>query len=415
VSFIRRAAVAGATLAVGLHCLPALARAGTLIAPKVSVRQLNPDDYTAFPGRWMSFGAPVTSLGPYELGIAIQPISSPGSRQAVEVDLVSAPPGPVDPLYPLTPYCHLVAGGVGTVQGTGDILEYRGNGTYTLAVSVYTDTELAAFQAQGVNTCSGGPATMVTLTVAAGAAPRIVGTPIVPRTGAVHGFIGFQFTAPSGDQGYRWRCARNPVVASDGSVSGTTTVSDRDPGEARGTVPIAEGQAFSGPGRWACAVQLVGGDSSSEVFTSTPWEATPAVTVKGQYARDPTRTRLAHAGRHRLSLIVPSVRSIAPFAAGGRLSFALYRAVCRHGRVLGRRIARSSGRVNDQGAATFSFTTPQTEAFYFGRVSFGGTSLVLRGADPAPLLFQARQDPRRLVAGATLFGFVDPTQYAPCA
>jgi hypothetical protein len=171
-------------IALAMAVVPATAAADAVTAPQVFVRLVDPDNATVEKTPWQPLSATLSSMGPYDIGVALQSTTAEFNRQAAEVDLTSQPGGPVPDLWstsfdPYAPYCETLAGTPGAVQATGAQLYFHGNGTYAVNVSMYTDAQHSAFSG---NTCSGGPTSTVTLTVTATPAVHIAGTPLVPRT-----------------------------------------------------------------------------------------------------------------------------------------------------------------------------------------------------------------------------------------
>ncbi|MGZ4314147.1 MAG: hypothetical protein ACXVR1_18790 [Solirubrobacteraceae bacterium] len=405
-----------AVIAMAMTAVPATASADTVTAPQVFVRLVDPSNATVGVTSWQPLSATLTSMGPYDIGVALQSTTAEYNRQAAQIDIVSEPGGPVpsnwsDNFDPYAPYCGTLAGAPGTIQDTGALLYFHGDGAYTLNVAMYTDAQHNAFPG---NTCSGGPTSTVTLTVNASPTVRIAGTPMVPRTTRkAHGDNGPVLSMPAGAQGDKWRCARDPVVAPDGSVTGTATTGDSGTSGGNVTFPVQETDAFTGPGRWACAVQALSGDNGDNEFP-TPWVTTPTVTVKGEFVRDHTRTALRRLGHGRMRLTIPAIKTVAAAAAHGRLTVTISRAQCvsvrkgtfRLHRVLSRRVT-----LDGAGRGSFTFTSPRQPGFYLGRVPFGGTALILPGPDAnmylgvfSPANFRAKPS----------IQFVDPSSWAAC-
>jgi hypothetical protein len=412
------AIAAGAALVLGLSLAPAPAQADTMVAPQVFVRLLNANNEAQALTDWQPLPATLTSLGPYDIGVALQATSATANRQAVEVDLASEPGGPIPNDWsmrmPYSPACKLVAGSPGQIQPTGAILYYHGSGAYALNVSTYTEAQYNAITGQ---TCSGGPNSAVTLNVAASTGASIVGAPLVPRiTRKAHGFNGLQITLEESNQGNRWICARDPVFHPGGPVTGTTTTSGSDTqgGSAQSaTVQLGESDAFTKPGLWACSAQALGGDDIGNLF-GTPWATTPAVTIKGEYGRDQTRTSLRRLAHGRMRMTVPALPLIAPFVPHGRLTLTIDRAACaslRTGKFKLHRVIRQRARIDSKGRALFGFSSPTRDAFYLGRLAFGGTTLILRGQD-APIYLGVIA-PSNPSAPHTL-RFIDPNSWSPC-
>ena len=405
-----------AAIALAMGVVPAAAGADTVTAPQVFVRTVDPNNATVGTSPWQPLNATLSSLGPYNFGVTLQSTTAEYNRQAVEVDVASEPGGPVPDLWsttfdPYLPQCETLAGSAGTIAPTGADVFFHGDGTYLLNVSMYTDAQHNGFPG---NTCSGGPTSTVSLTVNAAPTQRIAGTPLVPRTTRkAHGDNGPVISLPVGTQKYMWRCARDPVVGSDGSLTGTATTGDTGAPFGVGPVTIDETDAFTGPGRWACSAQALSGDNGDNEF-GTPWVTTPTVTIRGEFVRDQSRTslrRLAH-GRERLS--IPAIKTVAAAAAHGKVTVTINRATCasvrkatfRLHRVLSRTVA-----LNAAGRGSVTFTSPHQPGFYLGRITFDGTALILPGRDAdmdlgvfSPANFRAKPSMQ----------FVDPTSWSPC-
>ncbi len=407
-----------AVIALAMGVAPATAGADTVTAPQVFVRLVDPDNATVGQTPWQPLSATLSSMGPYDIGVALQSTTAEYNRQAVEVDLASQPGGPVPDLWstsfdPYAPYCETLAGTPGAVQATGAQLYFHGNGTYALSVSMYTDAQHSAFPG---HTCSGGPASTVSLTVNAAPSVHIAGTPLVPRTTRkAHGDNGPALSMPVGTQGYKWRCARDPVGAPDGSVTGSamTTGSGSGTGEGNTAFVVQETDAFTGPGRWACSVQALSGDNGDNEF-GTPWVTTPAVTVRGEFVRDQTRTVLQRRSGGRVRLTIPAVKTDAAAAAHGKVTVTISRAMCasrRKGTVRLRKVLGRSVTLNGAGRGSLTFASPPQPGFYLGRVTFGGTPLILPGRDADMYLGVSSPANSRAKPGLS---FVDPSSWAVC-
>jgi hypothetical protein len=402
---------------MAMTVVPATARADTVTAPQVFVRLVDPNNATVGVTPWQPLSATLTSMGPYDIGVALQSTAAEYNRQAAQVDIVSEPGGPVPSVWsttfdPYAPYCHTLAGAPGTIQSTAALLYFHGDGAYTLNVSMYTDAQHNTFPG---STCSGGPTSTVTLTVNATPAIRIAGTPLVPRTTRkAHGDNGPVLSLPPGAWGDTWRCARDPVVGSDGSLTGTATTGDSGADAGNDTFALDETDAFTGPGRWACAVQALSGDNETNEFP-TPWVTTPTVIVKGEFVRDPSRTSLRRLGHGRMRLTIPAIKTVAAAAAHGPLTVTISRARCaslRRGTIRFRTVLRRRITLDQAGRGSFTFTSPTTPGFYLGQITFGGSPLLLPGPDANMYLGVFSPANFRLKPSIQ---FVNPSSWAPCA
>ncbi len=411
-------AIVAAVIALAMGVVPTTAGADAVTAPQVSVRLVDPDNATVGVTPWQPLSATLSSMGPYDLGVALQSTTAEYNRQAVEIDIVSGPGGPVPGLWsttfdPYAPYCETLAGTPGTIQPTGAQLYFHGNGTYVLNVSMYTDAQHSAFPG---NTCSGGPTSTVSLTVNAAPTVRIAGVPLAPRTTRqAHGDNGPVLSLPVGNQGYKWRCARDPVVGADGSVTGTATTSASDIGAGSGSdpIPVRETDAFTGPGRWACSVQALSGDNGDNEF-GTSWVTTPTVTVRGEFVRDQTRTALKRLTHGRMRLTIPAIKTDTAASAHGKVTVTISRATCasaRQGTFRLHKVLSRSVALNGAGRGSLTFTSPRQPGFYLGRVTFGGTALILPGRDAD--LYLGVFSPGNPRAKPSL-SFVDPASWAVC-
>jgi hypothetical protein len=402
-------------IALAMAVVPATAGADAVTAPQVFVRLVDPSNATVGTTPWQPLSATLTSMGPYDIGVALQSTTAEFNRQAVEIDLVSEPGGPVPgdwtTVDPYEPFCETLAGTPGAIQPTGAQLFFHGNGTYALNVSMYTDAQHSAFPS---HTCSGGPMSTVSLTVNAVPAVHIAGTPLVPRTTRkAHGDNGPMLSLPVGNQGYKWRCARDPVAGPDGSVTGTATTSASGSGAGSTSFPVQEADAFTGPGRWACSVQALSGDNGDHEF-GAPWVSSPVVTVKGEFVRDQTHTVLRRLAHGRMRLTIPATRIVAAAAAHGRMTVVISRATCaslRKGTFKLHKVLSRSLSLNDAGRGSLTFTSPRQPGLYLGQVTFGGAPLILPGRDADMFLgASSGADPR----GKPSLRFVDPSSWAPC-
>lgn len=408
--------VIAVVIAVAMGAVPATAGADAVTAPQVFMRLVDPSNATVGVTPWQTLSATVSSMGPYEIGVALQSTTAEYNRQAVEIDIASEPGGPVPSEWsttfdPYLPYCETLAGTAGTVQPTGAQVYYHGNGTYVLNVSMYTDAQHSGFPG---NTCSGGPTSTVSLTVSAIPAVRIAGTPLVPRTTRpAHGDNGPVLSLPAANQGENWRCARDPKVGPDGAVTGSAITSGSDTGAGGTTIALSEKDAFTGPGQWACSLQALSGDNIDNSF-GTPWVTTPTTTVKGEFVRDQTHTALRRLAHGRMRLTIPAIKTDAAAAAHGKLTVTINRATCRSVRkgtvrlhkVLGRSVA-----LDGAGRGAVTFTSPRKPGFYLGRITFGGTALILPGRDADMYLgVFSPANPRVRPS----LQFVDPSAWAAC-
>ena len=215
---------------------------------------------------------------------------------------------------------------------------------------------------------------------------RIAGVPLAPRTTRkAHGDNGPVLSLPVGNEGYKWRCARDPVVGPDGSVTGTATTSASDTGAGSGSDPIAVQETMStGPGRWACSVQALSGDNGDNELRGTPWVTTPTVTVRGEFVRDQTRTALKRLAHGRLRLTIPAIKTDAAAAAHGKVTVTISHATCasvRRGTFRLHKVLTRSVALNADGRGSIpTSTSPRQPGFYLGASPSAGPRSSCPGA-----------------------------------
>jgi hypothetical protein len=395
-----------ASLLTAAAVLAPAAGADVLVAPQLFIR-------AAGTSAWQPLATTLqtASVGGYEIGAKLQTTGADFNRQAFEVDVVGHPgtsvPSAWSGVAPFTPECDITAGDPGSIQELATV-PFIGNGTYTLAVSIYTEDQHDGFPPSSPQTCTGGPASTATLTYDAATVPSITGTPLIPRTTRrVHGFTGLTFTVPSGNTTNAWRCALNPVRRPDGAVTGASVRAGFGNQAVHGPVKVPELQAFSRPGKWACSTRAASGDSTFGV-DYTPWAITPTVVVKGQYQWNATGTTIFSAGHGRVRVRVRALSALKHAVARHKLAFVLYRSSCRSRRIVNTRVLGLRARIDAHGDATYVFRPPSALGFYVAKLTYPGSSLVLRGASPDPIEFQSAFDP----AFGQTFAFTGA--YAPC-
>ena len=141
---------------------------------------------------------------------------------------------------------------------------------------------------------------------------------------------------------------------------------------------------------------------------------TPTTTVKGEFVRDQTHTALRRLSHGRMRLTLPAIKTDAAAAAHGKLTVTINRATCRSARKgtvrLHKVLARSVA-LDGTGRGAFTFTSPRKPGFYLGRITFGGTALILPGRDADMYLgVFSPANPRVRPS----LQFVDPSSWAAC-
>src|SRR6185437_2298001 len=133
--------------------------------------------------------------------------------QRVALSITAVPDGQPTQPYNAEPFCVGRAGAPGDIVDAGPELQFEGDGTYTVTVSVGPGTQ--------PTDCIAGPSTTASFTVTTLVAPVVVGDLVRFRLKPLAGspFVGIQAPDPPGGQG-DVRCALNGTVQPDGSVAG---------------------------------------------------------------------------------------------------------------------------------------------------------------------------------------------------
>jgi len=351
----------------------ALATPASAAAPELFVR-LQPWDTHEAVSDWIPLAsAPALSyVGGYEIGYKLQ---APGF-QRVALTVTGVPDGvPTQPSN-AEPFCVGRNGAAGTIAAAGPELQFEGNGTYTVKVSVGGDDCLTA-----------GESGAGSFSVGAQAAPVLFGTPFSFRATAPPGnpFVGVRAAAPPG--GYSdIRCARDATVQADGSVTGANAFPSE--GFVHPEVPEF---VFPRPGSWSCVARGTADartDDLDSTFFTTPWSAPITFDVRSDFRRRVGVISRPRSKRPRLTFKAewPDV------AAGGRASVTLFRvAGCKGKAFKLRRAGTFRGRF---GAKRMRITVkrPKAVGYYLGRFAFSGTRFLRRSVDPNPLLLLALRD-----------------------
>jgi hypothetical protein len=273
---------------------------------------------------------------------------------------------------------------VGTIVAAGPELQFEGDGTYTVKVSV----------GPGSGDCLAGPSTTGAFGVDVHVAPVLSGTPVRFRATPVSAFSGVQAAAPPGGEA-DVRCALNGAIQPDGSVAGAVVVPD--PAFAH---PSVAESVFPRPGPWTCVARgLAEGrdDNFDTASFGTPWSAPLSFDVRSDFRR---RTGTLARGRSKKPRFSFTAEWPAE-ASGGRATLTVYR----YSRCKLRKVAAYRGRF-DARRLRVTIRRPPARRFYIGRVAFAGTRFLRASTDPNPVLLQV--DRGRLE-------FVAPSAFPLCA
>ena len=335
-------------------------------------------------------------IGGFQIGYRLQPTGVNGNFQTAALAILVVPDG--QPTQPTNtpPYCVGKNGTAGEITPVGSEIQYEGNGTYTISVSVGGDPVGSGCFGAGGATRSGS------FSVDTHVVPQLVGAPFAFRAKPLPGdpFVGIRGADPPGGFADS-RCAIDATVNPDGSVAGRVVVpTDAEP-------PIQAIATFPEPGNWACVSRGVAegqDDSFARTFFGTPWSALLRFEVHSDFRRKqatiigPRRTR-------------PTFDIQAEFgatSAGGKATLRLLRFV-RCGKRSGfvfKRLASYKATFDVKGHARFKVKRPRTRpGYYAATVTFGGTHFVRAGTDPTLI---------RLGASKRAIRFVKPLSYPRC-
>lgn len=369
------------------------APAAAFTAPELFVREQTWNTHEAASGWIPLASAPVLNyLAGFQIGYKLQASGQPNEFQRVALTIAAVPDGRPTQPYAAPPFCVGRAGTVGTIVEAGPELQFEGDGTYRVTVSVGLDSS-------GPAGCLSGPSTTASFSVPTRVVPTLVGDPMTFRVTPLAGkpFVGVRAAAPPGGDA-DVRCALNATVRPDGSVAGSVVVPDPDFSHA--TVPEF---SFSRPGPWTCVARgtVEGIDESFDTAVfATPWSGPLRVAVRSDFRRRTGRISHPRSKRPRFTFTAEWPE----LANGGRGSVTLSRVKgCKDKRFKLRKVATYSGRFD---AAHMRVTMRRPRAgYYIGRFTFAGTPFLRASVDPNPML---------LVALRRRVGFVDPRGFARC-
>ena len=221
------AAVAGVLASLLLAAAPAAA----FTPPELFVRQQRWDTHEDT-GPWLPLAsAPaVNYLGGYEIGYRLQESPDQYERQNVALQVTGVPDGAPTQPSNASPYCGTHAGTVGEIVAVAPELQFEGNGSYSVKVSIGPS-------AGGPADCLSGPSSSGSFGVDVHVAPELVGTPYVHRDRALPGspFVGVRAANPPGGSA-DVQCTLGGTPLYDGSD----------------THPEVPEFVFPRPGSWSC-------------------------------------------------------------------------------------------------------------------------------------------------------------------
>jgi hypothetical protein len=339
-------------------------------APELFVRTQKWDTHEET-GEWMPLAsAPVMDyVGGYEIGYRLQV----AGFQTAALTIAAVPDGSPTQPNNATPYCVGRNGTAGEIVAAGPELQFEGNGSYAVKVSVATTGDCL----------TAGESTTASFGVDVLVAPSLVGDPLSFRSVPLPGdpFVGVQASAPPGGQA-EIRCALNATVAADGSVTGRRVA---------GSGPTVPEWVIPRPGVWTCVARGAAEGQDENLDTTifgTPWSSPLTFDVRSDFRRRIGRISKPRSKRPRFTFTAewPDV------AVGGRARVTLFRvAGCKGRRYKLRKVATYRGRFGAK-RARISMRRPKRVGFYLGRFAFSGTHFLNASTDPNPLYLAVQRD-----------------------
>ena len=372
------AAVAGVLASLLLAAAPAAA----FTPPELFVRQQRWDTHEET-GPWLPLAsAPaVNFLGGYEIGYRLQESPDQYERQNVALQVTGVPDGAPTQPSNASPYCGTHAGTVGEIVAVAPELQFEGNGSYSVKVSIGPS-------AGGPADCLSGPSSSGSFGVDVHVAPELVGTPFVHRDRALPGspFVGVRAANPPGGSA-DVQCTLGGTPLHDGSE----------------THPEVPEFVFPRPGSWSCSARgwTEGLDNANErLIFGTPFSAPITFDVLSAFRWREGKIVAARTKR-------PRLRFLAEFAAeaqGGVARVKLQRITrCKRRRFITRKAGTFRARFGPK-RAEVRIRRPKP-GFYFARFAFGGTHFL------RPL---AQTDPLRLKVQGKRVKYVGVSEFTPC-
>jgi len=357
--------------------------AAAFTAPELFVRQQTWDTHEDT-GPWIPLAsAPIINfLGGYEIGARLQASGEPNNLQRVALQVTGAPDGTPTQPNNAEPYCVTRIGAPGTIEPAGPELQFEGNGSYTVKVSIGAGT------GDG-DDCLAGPSRSGSFSVGVVVAPLVAGDLMTYRLKPVPttGFVGVKAMAPPGGLG-DVQCRLGSLVLPADEPSDYLTEDD-----------------FPRPGGWSCITRGTAegrDDNFDTVVFGTPWSAPLLVPVRTDFRRAKGRISRAKSKRPRLTfgaewpdlVVGASVRVKLARVAG-----------CRGKKYKLRSTKRYSGRFGPK-SVRVTIRRPRKIGFYYGSLTFKGSPYVRAGVDPFPVLLVKTSKKR--------IGFADPQVFPGC-
>jgi hypothetical protein len=382
-----------AGLVVGLAA--ASPASAALHAPELFVR-LQPWATSELASDWIPLAsAPAFDyIGGYQIGYRLQDSGEPHQFQTVALTISGVPDGtPTQPMA-TPPYCVGRVGTPGEIVEAGGAMQFEGDGTYTVRVSVGTENDPSA--------CMSGPSTTATFTVGTRVAPELVGEPRTFRAAPLppSQFVGVRAADPPGGLA-DIRCALDATIQPDGSPAGAVVAPDRDSAP-HGSAPE---DVFPRPGAWTCASRGVAEgveDNLETALFGTPWSAPLPVEVRSDFRR--RSGSVAHQRAKRPRFTFKAEWAALSAGAAARVTVSRVRGCKRKGGYKLRKAGTFRGRFGAK-RLRLRIRRPGASGFYIAHLAFSGTRFVRAGTDPTPIF---------LVVQRKRMGFADERVFPRC-
>ncbi len=347
-----------------LASLVLAAPASAFTAPELYVRTQTWDTHEDS-GPWIPLAsAPALNyLGGYDIGYKLQATGVNGNFQRVALTVTRVPDGTPTQPYNDEPFCVGRNGTAGDIVEAGPELQFEGDGTYSVKVSVGDDS---------VDCLTAGPSSTGSFSVPTMVAPVVVGQPLSFRAHPLAGnaFAGVRAPSPPGGFG-DVRC----------SLGSTTVPDPADPHDA------LDEAAFARPGAWSCVARgLAEGrdENFDRLEFGTPFSAPLAVEVRSDFRR-----RLGKVAKPRSKRPRFTFKAEWPgLSRGGRATVTVSRVKgCKGKRFKLKKFGTFRGTFGAKDAR-MRIKRPRKDGYYLGRFAFSGTHFIRASVDPNPVYLQ---------------------------
>jgi hypothetical protein len=370
--FTRAAAIARAAAAVAVvaGCLALAAPASAFTPPELYVR-MQPVHDTEPASDWIPLAsAPALDyLGGYQIGYKVQDSGEPFNRQDLLMQVTGAPDG--SPTQPdnAGATCDTTGGTTGEIVTAGFPVQFEGDGTYTVKVSIGPVT------GDDDDCVASGQSTTGSFSVPTMVTPVLVGQPFSFRAKPLAGnpFVGVQAPDPPGGFG-ELRCTLGKLTAPDYGLT---------------DAPVEEDD-FPRPGRWSCVARgAVNGQDENfdDMDFATPFSAPLAVEVHSDFRRRLGKIAEPMSRRPRFTFKAewPGL------SKGGHVELTVsHVGGCRNHRKHLYKLRKVGTYRAAFGAkdAQLRIKRPRRDGYFLGKFAFSGTPYIRAGVDPNPVYLQ---------------------------